>query len=157
MEAMKKSTLMRASLLLVVASVCVSGCRREEARGVVSGTVTCDGKAVTQGLVLFGNSAMGIHLTAKLDDQGRYQVMSAKGVGLPPGEYEVSVNPPAPDFAPGTDPASIARQSSSNIPLKYRNAKTSGLTLRVTKEGATFDIDMCFGWCLGFAGSSVES
>jgi hypothetical protein len=116
-------------LLLALALGPAPGCGKRLAE--VHGRVTFRGQPVSGGAsVLFENAEAGTYIVAKLDADGRYRVEMAEGYGLPPGTYAVRVRPPdlSPDFP--------------SIPKKYRDAKTSGLTLELTPKGATFDIDM---------------
>jgi hypothetical protein len=119
-----------ARLLLLALVLCpVPGCGKRLAE--VHGRVTFRGEPVSGGAsVLFENAEAGTYIVARLDEDGRYRVEMAEGYGLPPGTYAVSMRPPdlKPDFP--------------SIPMKYRNPKTSGLTLELTPQGATFDIDM---------------
>ncbi len=139
---MRKPVLSQTTLVFLIVVACVLGCRRDEVRAVVSGKVTFRDEPVTEGVVIFSNAAKGIHLTASLDDQGCYEVMSAEGAGLPPGEYHVAVSPPIFDPPVGASPGSTKIPTFPNIPQKYRDQKTSGLSLTVTEEARTFDIDM---------------
>ena len=81
--------------LVLLAAVVSAGCKKGETLGTVTGNVTFQGKPVTEGMVMFVGP--GVHMTAKLDAQGHYEVKQAKGAGLPPGSYQVSVNPPVID------------------------------------------------------------
>ena len=127
-------------LFLIVVVLGSLGCQKGETLGAVSGDVTFQGKPVTQGVVMFRNAGQGIYVTAPLDEQGHYVVKQATGAGLPPGEYQVSVNPPVVDVPMGGPVQQIP--SFSNIPLKYRDANTSGLTLTVSETATTLDINM---------------
>lgn len=137
----KVGTYAHAAALLFVAIVFGTlGCQQKgETLGTVSGNVTFQGKPVTQGMVMFRAQERGIYMTAQLDDKGHYEVKQATGAGLSPGEYQVSINPPVVD-APMGGP--ISRPTFSNIPLKYRDPNTSGLTLSVTEAGTMLNIDM---------------
>ena len=135
----KERTRVHAMLLLTAVVLVTAGCQKRETLGTVSGNVTFQGKPVTQGVVMFRDAGRGIYITAELDAQGHYEVKQATGAGLQPGEYQVSVNPPVVD-APMGGPAQTS--TFPNIPLKYRDANTSGLTLTVPAEGTTMNIDM---------------
>ncbi len=137
---MKKATCVSSVLACLILAACLPGCSQGEKLGAVSGKVTFQGQPVKEGLVMFVNKAKGIHMTAPLDAEGKYKVVMAKGAGLPPGDYQVTVNPPIIDAPMGAGPMKMPVYP--NIPLKYRNAQTSGLTLTVTEEGSTLDIDM---------------
>ena len=132
---MRKSIIVQASLAALVLVACVVGCHRGEKLAAVSGTVTFEGEPLTEGVVTFSNPAKGIHMNARLDAQGHYEVRMAKGAGLPPGEYQVSVSPPVPDTP-------VRMPEFPKIPHKYRDPKTSELSLSLTEDGAILDIDM---------------
>ena len=142
---MRRPVLSQTTLMFLIVVACVLGCGRDELRAVVSGKVTFRGEPVTEGVVVFSNATKGIHLTAKLDDQGCYEVMSAEGAGLPPGEYRVSVNPPIFDPPVGADPASTKMPTFSNIPQKYRSAESSGLEFTMAEEPAEKDFELGAG------------
>ncbi len=133
-----------ALVLVVLLAGCGSGKRLAE----VKGRVTYQGKPIPPSAkVLFQDATAGIYILAKLNEAGDYRVEMAGGYGLPPGTYAVAVLPPplmpSPEFIEKNrhkgPPALIAFPQ---IPLKYRDAKTSGLKLELPPEGATFDIDM---------------
>jgi hypothetical protein len=121
----------------------LAGCGSGEVRGRVVGNVTFQGKAVTEGIVVFNNNDKGVHMTTKLRPDGSYEIITAKGAGLAVGTYRVSVCPPPPELPPmltsGPPPATKAYP---NIPQKYRDQTTSGLTLTVKPGENRFDIAM---------------
>lgn len=128
--------------LLIVMSV-AAGCDRGEKLGRVFGTVTYQGQPVTAGILVFSNHQAGVHMTAELNSDGTYELQTAGGFGLPLGTYQVAVNPPmaeppvlgSPNPAPRVPP-------SNNIPPKYRDFETSGLTITVGEGENPFDIEM---------------
>jgi hypothetical protein len=128
-----------AALALLAASG-LPGCGGEP-RGRVFGKVTFRGAPVTQGMVLFNNAAKGVYMSTEIHPDGSYLVLTAKGVGLPLGSYLVAVAPPL------VEPTGFARGSAKypecdNIPVKYRDPKTSGLSLEVRKGENPFSIDL---------------
>ena len=129
-------------LICVILAVCMPACSPKEKLGAVSGKVTFQGQPVKEGSVAFTNKAKGVFMTAKLDEQGHFKVVMAKGAGLPPGEYQLSVSPPIPDASMGAGPMPAPIPVCPNIPHRYRNYKTSGLTLTVPEEGTTLNIEM---------------
>lgn len=132
-----------AALLLAAATgCCVLGCGKGKVLGPVSGNVTFQGKPVTEGSVLFRNEEKGVYMTAKLDQAGHYEVKQPTGDGLPPGDYAVSVNPPVVDAPMAGSGQSFRMPTFPNIPIKYRDAKTSGVSVTVPEEGTTLDIEM---------------
>jgi hypothetical protein len=119
-----------------------AGCdgQKPPARGTVRGRVTLGAKPVTGATVLFTNAETGIAMNAPLDRDGRYEVKSHLGAGLPPGRYVVAVTPGGvmtPDEEgplAGDAKAARAKLPATPVPDKYHKAETSGLTVEV-KEG----------------------
>jgi len=119
------------------------GCTgKPPARGVVNGRVTIGSKPVTGATVFFENTETGIAMNAALDQDGRYEVKSHLGAGLPPGTYHVAVTPGgvmSPEEADATPLAGEAKAERAKkpvtpVPEKYHNPASSGLTIEV-KEG----------------------
>lgn len=137
-----KASRARVVLVCMILAVYTSGCSQEEKLGAVSGKVTFQGQPVKAGAVVFTNKDKGVFMTAKIDEQGQFKVVMAKGAGLPPGEYQVSVSPPVPDVPMGAGPMLPAIPECPFVPRRYRDYKTSGLTLTVPEEGTTLNIDM---------------
>jgi len=138
----------RARVLWSFAVVLVMlGCTaKSPARGVVQGRVTMGSKPVTGATVFFENIDTGVAINAALDQDGRYDVKSHQGAGLPPGKYQVAVAPGgvmgaddeqvlAGDAAPAT-----AKLPATPVPEKYHSPSSSGLTIEV-KEGANPPFD----------------
>ena len=142
------SPLSRALCWATILSLVLCGCGSGEARGRVVGKVTFQGQAVPEGIVVFNNDEKAVHTNAKLKSDGNYEIITAKGAGLPIGTYRIAVRPPSPRPAPL--PTSVAAAKSEpeetkqypNIPQKYRDPKTSGLTLTVKEGENSFDIAM---------------
>jgi hypothetical protein len=130
------------SFLAIVSVTAVIGCQRGEPLGKIHGKVTFQGNPVTEGLVLFSNAQKGVYMTAALNKDGIYVVTSAAGPGIPLGNYQVTVVPPVdePKLGPNFEPPPV--KQFPNIPTKYRDAKTSHLSLEVNKGDNVFDIDM---------------
>ncbi len=122
-------------------AVFTSGCGPKVVLGKVHGQVRFQGQPITAGIVGFSNDASGVHMTANLDTEGRYQVSMAKGFGLPPGQYRVAVYPFVADLPVGSTARPEPREF-PNIPSKYRQPTTSQLTLTVHEGDNPFDIDM---------------
>lgn len=107
----------------------------------VTGSVTFQGKAVAAGLIRFSNPQTGIDMMAALHPDGAYEVVMARGAGLPTGTYRVAVMPPMPERPVGM--AQVPKPSACpDIPTKYRDPLTSGLTLTVKPGSNVFDVDM---------------
>jgi hypothetical protein len=133
--------------LTVAAVALVGGCGGKHL-AEVKGRVTYEGKPLPPKVtVLFQNADAGLYITAKLDEDGYYRVDMAEGYGLPPGTYDVAVLPPpllvSPEFIEKhREKGPPLLVAFPQVPLKYRDPKTSGLKLVLTPEGATFNIDM---------------
>lgn len=130
-----------ATILGCVALAAV-GCGRGEVLGKVSGQVKFRGRPVTEGVIVFSNAEKGVHITADLNREGRYIVEMAKGYGLPLGDYQVTINPPLPDTPPVGPIPKVKVKEYPDIPVKYRRAETSGLTLTVQAGENPFDVDL---------------
>ena len=124
----------------LVFSMLFCGCGESEVRGRITGKVTFEGQAVSEGLVLFSNIEKGINMTSIIKPDGSYEVVTPKGNGLPTGTYQVSVCPPRAKLVTGEAPPKIKQHA--NIPAKYRDFKTAGLSLTVQKGENPFDIEM---------------
>ena len=139
---------------LALAVLCLSiavGCNRPVVveRGMVQGQVTFAGKPVTNATIRFENANGGVSLNADLGPDARYQVKTHQGAGLPPGTYQVAVVPRVEPvsgevpFVGVAPPDSTPPQEFPDIPPKYRDVKTSGLTVTVSNgENPPFDFDL---------------
>jgi hypothetical protein len=130
--------------LLIAAGIAASiaGCQPGEELGRVSGKVTFQGKPVTPGFVIFANDAKGVHMTAPLGPDGRYEVVMAKGFGLPLGEYAVAVSPPLMDHPVGPIAEPPEADKRKDIPRRYRDPATSELKREVKSGENVFDIEL---------------
>ena len=120
----------------------VAGCGRGEVLGRITGKVTFQGEPVSEGIILFRNKPKAIYMTADLKPDGTYVVRRASGEGLPPGDYEVMIQPPLEDapMGPALEPPKI--KPYPNIPQKYRSYESSGLSVTVHEGENPFDVDM---------------
>ncbi len=130
------------SLMLLLLALTLVGCGAGEAKGRIAGRVTFQGQPVSEGIVVFRGAEKSVHITAELRSDGSYTVATAKGVGLPPGTYQVCVCPPAIHVPTTVGGAAPKIKQYPNIPAKYRDIKTSGLTLTVELGDNPFDIAM---------------
>ena len=131
-------------LALMVSSLALSGCSSDdEIRGRIGGKVTFQGEPVPEGQVLFLCDDTGINMSARIkrDGTGAYEVVRAKGVGLPLGDYQVRVCPPNKIFS-GPKSVKEFNKKYKNIPEKYRMFKTSGLTVTIINGDNPYDIAM---------------
>lgn len=130
-------------MVLAVLAMVAPGCQEQEQLGRVYGRVTFQGEPITEGILVFSNAQQGIHMTADLAPDGTYELQNAGGFGLPLGTYQVAVNPPIPEppvmGAPSPPPKP---KSFTDIPPKFRELDTSGLSITVVEGENRFDIDM---------------
>jgi hypothetical protein len=125
-------------VLVVVLTLGCSG--SPPPRGLVYGTVSRDGEPLTSGQVIFENAEEGISITTPIGPDGRYEVRTYHGAGLPPGRYAIAVRP-APRYASddeiplagmSTEPT---EPSSPRIPVRYQTPETSGWSVDITVGG----------------------
>ena len=105
--------------------------------GLVSGKVTYNGAPVTEGQVALIDRETGVAGGATLGPDGAYKVDAPLTIGT----YSVIVQPPPlPMPEQGKPPPQMKEYP--NIPPKYREVDTSGLTTAVLEGENTFDIEM---------------
>lgn len=129
----------------------------------VTGTVTLDGKPIEGLMVGFAPVEEGISGAGRTDAVGKYVITSAQGRGLPPGEYNVSIQEITAIENSGTEVKEVEASSNSaayeqmakgniedykaaernnknRIPAKY-NAKST-LKETVAKTENTIDFNL---------------
>ena len=108
--------------------------------GSVRGKVTFKGAPVTAGSVRFvasENEAYG----AELDADGAFAIAAQ----VPAATYKVAISPPTqnPTMGPDGMPKPSEGKGAENVPPKYSNAATSGLTAEVKPgDNSEFTFDM---------------
>jgi hypothetical protein len=128
---------------LIAALLVAAGCQQGEVLGRVEGEVKLQGEPLAGACLIFSNAAKGVHIIAVLDDEGKFRVEMDKGYGLPLGDYTVSVSPPPAKqtFGPMAPEPTAGEDEFAKIPRKYRDAKTSGLSVTV-REGIVNRLDI---------------
>ncbi|MGI6416746.1 MAG: hypothetical protein ACOX1P_13830 [Thermoguttaceae bacterium] len=99
-----------------------------------------EGKALTTGFVLFVNEESGVGASAPLDSSGNYQIPS-----IQTGDYQVAFgHPPAPgpEEMEGAEKGAQIVIPKLDIPDKFLNPKTSGLTATVVEGDNTADFSL---------------
>jgi hypothetical protein len=137
----RKTTLIATALAAIVVGLSGCGGAREKL-WPVSGKVTFRGKPVVAGTIRFSNPRIGIDMTAKLHSDGAYEMVMARGAGLPEGTYQVAIMPLRVEIPIGARVLPPAAPDRGDIPQKYRVLSTSRLTLTVKPERNRFDVDM---------------
>jgi len=121
----------------------LAGCGKNAEYGSVWGRVTFRGEPLSEGIVVFFEPELHVYHTAKIRPDGSFVAKMADGPGLIAGYYQVAVKPPVVE-GPGSGslgPTTV--RDHTNIPAKYRDPKTSGLTLSVQEgDNPPFYIDM---------------
>ncbi len=127
-----------AAFSLVGLLVGCSGSGGPEVKTVtVSGKVTFQGQPVEEGTITFENTETGHVGSAELGSEGAYSVE------LPVGHYAVAITPPMVEVPNTADsPGGEDFKDVDNIPEKYWNSATSGLTAQVDENNTTHDFDM---------------
>ena len=134
------------SFYLLTVTLVAAGCGKKSTNGHVAGRVTLVGNPLSKGSVMFQNPESGVTLVAGIQSDGAYQVKSYKEDGVPPGTYQVAVQPQSPTTK---RPQFVARPTQQrtpakpSIPTKYQNIATSGLKVTVQPSGnPSFDFDL---------------
>lgn len=122
----------------------LAGCGDSEI-GVVSGTVTLDGRPLDQGLVVFEDREKGVSVNAAIQPDGSFIVKTYDQTGLPPGEYGVAVKPG--QVGDGETPLvggpmEAQQGGPAGIPARYGSTRTSGLTTTITPGANTVPLEL---------------
>ncbi len=118
------------AVLLVGHALISSGCREHQPLARISGEVRFENERVEEGLIIFSNGQLGVHMTAEIAN-GKYEVVTSRQRGLPPGEYRVAIAPPIVDHPVGPILQPPQATAPPNIPRRYHKARTSGLTVNL--------------------------
>jgi hypothetical protein len=127
--------LARVAVIATTAILC--GCSNSgPAKGTATGTVTLNGRPVTQGSVVFQNAEAGVSQMVPLGADGSFEMRSYEGPGIPVGSYKVIITPRT--MSQGEQPLAEAPTPDqpppqSEIPAKYQDAATTPLTAEVRK------------------------
>ncbi len=102
----------------------------------VAGTVTVNGKPLTEGMINFSSSSTGDAANAKIGPDGRFLF----GNGVLPGTYRVTITPQGSDTppAPGVTPPSLNLE----IPSKYTDVTSTDLKAVVAPGSDDFTFDL---------------
>jgi hypothetical protein len=124
--------------LLGIAACCPAGCGPKVVD--VSGTVTYNGKPPNdEGCKITFTGPSGLEVTAPVAANGEY-----KATGVVVGSNKVVVFYTNPEAAKPRDPGVKAPLSTSplrNLPVKYADVKTSGLTVDVA-AGTVYNVEL---------------
>jgi hypothetical protein len=134
-------------LMTAVGLTVVAGCG--PSYGTITGTVTFNGQAVTDGQVSF-LAQDGTIVTSMIDSNGRYRIPQ-----IPVGPAKITVYPPTDMAAVGETIKNLGKEkgkgppklnapppAKSDIPSRYSDPNTSNLTVEVRRGEMTFDIPL---------------
>ena len=123
--------------LLLAGLFFITGCSGKNPLGKVQGEVSYRGQVVPAAEVHFYSKERGVGAIARVEGEGKFSLDTP----LPVGTYSVYVTPPM--LEPG-DPAQTPAASvpTVQIPAKYRDMNTSGLSFEVKKGENDFPIEL---------------
>ncbi len=116
----------------------IAGCGSSH-DAVVSGTVTLDGKPLTNGEVQFHPVGDGPTAYGRLGEEGAYRLGTGSESGLDPGRYKVTVmstEPPSKELPSGATPPIGKRLS----PERYGTVEATPFEFDVTDGNNTIDL-----------------
>lgn len=130
-----------ATFAFVALSIAVGGCGGAF-DATVSGEVTLDGEPISTGTVTFKPTGNGSMAYAKIDESGTYRLRTGREIGLPPGEYQVTVvareqSREAYGKEGGPPPA-----GKMITPEWYRSTDSSGLSFQVESGSNQIDLSL---------------
>ena len=132
----------------IVSLICISGCGGGKAD--VSGKVTFQGKTLTSGTVIMIGSD-GVAIATGINPDGTYLINGVRSGTVQIGV--VSQNPARAETARGRGGAMRGGKGGSpdapppssgwfEIPTKYEDPASSGLTAKISSGSSTYDIDL---------------
>jgi hypothetical protein len=141
-------------LAVIAALVSISGCGGPyDAK--LRGQVTLDGKAVPRGTVSFAPIGGGPIAYSRIDTDGSYSAQTGREVGLPAGDYVVTVianELPTVETPPGVPPP----DGKPITPEWYRSKETSGLKFTVKRGKNEFNLELTSQPPAGWKGSTQK-
>ena len=108
--------------------------KKPEKTGIVSGKVTLNGKAVPAGRITLHDA--GGSMSSAIHADGTFQIKN-----VPIGEYRITVDNEPPAGLPG-EPPPKRDPKQVDIPKKYGDIETSGLTATVVAGKQSLDIQL---------------
>jgi hypothetical protein len=119
--------------IIALASIFLAGCSGKAGTKTVSGNVSYQNKPVPSGIINF-LPKQGRPLGGGIESDGTYSV------SLPPGEYQVRIDAPAP-LPAGYKEGMPLPPARPLVPEKYANFNSSGLTAAIDDKGSSQQVD----------------
>lgn len=110
----------------------------------VSGIVTVQGKTMTKGSISFiATDPIRGNANSKIGPDGSYNLQTREpGDGAELGSYTIMVSDLDPDSLNTAAPGEPVKKHVSDIPKKYENPTTSGISKTVARGSNVFDIQL---------------
>ncbi len=125
-------------VFLAVSLALVAGCTPSPPRGTLVGSVQYQGTALQEGTVQMYSPSLGEGGMAAIAADGSFTIEA-----LPPGKYELAIEPPEVlnDYGGKAAPGYETKEM-ENIPAKYRQFETSGLEVTIAEGDNSIDVVM---------------
>ena len=125
-------------VFLGVSLALVAGCTPSPPRGTLVGSVQYQGTALQEGTVQMYSPSLGEGGMAAIAADGSFTIEA-----LPPGKYELAIEPPEVlnDYGGKAAPGYETKEM-KNIPAKYRQFETSGLEVTIAEGDNSIDVVM---------------
>jgi len=125
-------------VFLAVSLALVAGCTPSPPRGTLVGSVQYQGTALQEGTVQMYSPSLGEGGMAAIAADGSFTIEA-----LPPGKYELAIEPPEVlnDYGGKAAPGYETKEM-ENIPAKYRQFETSGLEVTIAEGENSIDVVM---------------
>ena len=133
---LSRSVTRYAAFAILLTGLIALGCHSADRPIDISGKVTFQGQPVTEGTVQLNDDKTGRGAEAPLWPDGSYHAR------LPAGVYKVIILPPLVMMESKSGPPDPQFKKVRNIPEKYRNTVTSGLSAAVSADKTVHDFDL---------------
>lgn len=108
----------------------------------VQGVVTLDGNPLSDGSIAFIPSAGGSQAYGTIRGSGEYKIYTGRELGLPPGEYKVTVVSRKPAATQRTEEGGPAPGGESITPRWYALPDMSGLLVKVEPGSNNINLEL---------------
>ena len=141
-EQRHKWSLLSVATYFIAVSLVFSGCQKKEPLGRVHGMVTYQGSIFSEAEVIFSNQQLGVYVTAPLTGSGEYELLRGGVLGVPPGDYQITLRVPRIELPAGAAPPPIPKRNFPDVPARYQRTSSTPLKLAVVDGDNSYDIDL---------------